>query len=137
MIINVYHCSTVCIEEFYIPYGGLHLGGMNSALEAGLRKIRGSASSESVLYMHEVQLNISNPHESEDCGSNDLWQGIIDWLQKSTDYDCIKYNNKYEPDLVPSWTVFNTSSIHCIVDSYPIHMDDAEDILNEFLDTEI
>lgn len=132
MIIPVYHCSTVEIESFYIPYGGLHLGGINSALEAALRKIRASDDGQ-YIYLHRVLLNIDNPYDVEDCGSNELWDGIIQYLTTKTDHDSIRYVNKFEPDMVPSYAVFDVSRVQ-IKSCTKLHQDEAEDILNGFLD---
>lgn len=137
MIITVYHAGPVCIETFHIPRGGLHLGGFNSALAAGLRKIRGGEYFGSTLHMHEVQLNIGAALEVVDCGSNELWQGVIEFVTGSTQYDALRYTNTFELDDVQSWVVFNTSIIHRITDRYIITEKDAQEMLDEYLEKEV
>lgn len=126
----LYHASTVKISEFYIPYGGLHLGGLYSSLEAALRKLRSNDCPlyEETVYLHRVQVDLGRIACMDDLGGDQEWRDVF-----STDYDSVQYVNKYEPDVEPSYMVWDASRVR-VLDVDPIHMDDAEDMINEFLE---
>lgn len=126
----LYHASTVPISSFYIPYGGLHLGGMYSALEAALRKLRSDKNvhNDEVVYLHRVQVDLGRIVLMDDLGGDEEWRGVF-----STEYDSVQYVNSYEPDVVHSYMVWDTSRVQ-VIDVDPIHMDDAEDTINELLE---
>lgn len=126
----LYHASTVRIEKFYIPFGGLHLGGLYSSLEAALRKLRSdsNANNDETVYLHRCEVDLGRIVSMDDLGSDDEWRAVF-----STDYDSVKYVNKFEPDVQASYMLWDASRVQ-IVDVDPIHMDDAEDMINEFLE---
>lgn len=131
MQLKLFHASSVRIEKFHIPHGGLHFGGINSALEAALRKIRASRYDINPLnyvYLHECTLNINTVYETDDlCGADD-WAKEIEFAKCSTNADAIKYWNKYEPDMVYSYLIWNSSLVQ-IDNVSVIHEDKAEDML--------
>ncbi|SOK58312.1 hypothetical protein [Yersinia phage fHe-Yen9-04] len=129
----VFHASTVNITNFYIPYGGLHVGGIHSAIECALRKVyagRDEGFDVDTIYIHRCFLNVQKPFEADDMGSDVSWKRLNKTLiATETDFDCIKYINKYEPDIVSSYCLFDTNLIE-ILDCNSMHMDMAENILN-------
>ena len=70
---KLYHASTVEIDNFYIPYGGLHMGGKHSALEAALRKLRSPLNvvDACTVYLHTLEVDVDNVLLCEDLGSDD------------------------------------------------------------------
>ncbi|WPK18362.1 hypothetical protein [Salmonella phage SD-2_S15] len=48
-------------------------------------------------------------------------------------YDAVQYKNDYEPDNVPSFMIWDTSKIR-IIEVDAMHMDEAEMIIEDFLD---
>lgn len=132
----VFHCSTVKIEEFYIPLGGLHFGGIHSALRAGLTKLykqRNKGNLISTLHIHECVLTPSTKENiilCNDMGSDEKWREYYEFISTQTpNTEVLKYKNKYEPDTVPSYCIFDVKYIK-LIDSSSIHMDNAEDMLN-------
>lgn len=126
----LYHASTVKITEFYIPYGGLHLGGIYSSLEAALRKLRSDNCplDEDTVYLHTVKVDLGRTVCMDDLGGDQEWRDVF-----STEYDSIQYKNKYEPDIEPSYMVWDASRAK-VISVQSIHMDKAEDMINEFLE---
>ena len=124
----LYHASTALFDKFYIPYGGLHLGGLHSALEAALRHLRSprNDSGACTVYLYQVHVQLGTVHCTEDLGGEDSWREVF-----STEYDSVQYDNKYELDNVPSYMVWDSSrvQIHSVQE---MHMDEAEDILVQF-----
>lgn len=129
----LYHASTVPITEFYIPYGGLHLGGVNSSLEAALRKLRShlNVSNASVVYLHKCEVQLGRIVCTDDLGGDQDWRDIF-----STEYDSVKYINKYEPDVDPSYMIWDASRI-TVLSTDSIYIDDAEDMVNDFYENYI
>ncbi|AFC21503.1 hypothetical protein GAP32_055 [Cronobacter phage vB_CsaM_GAP32] len=129
----VFHASTVKINDFYIPYGGLHFGGMHSALECALRKLyQGKEAGYDIdtIHIHRCELTGSKYYESDDLGSDVGWRKLYNNLTKNNvDFQIVKYINKYEPDVLPSYCVFDTSMVK-ILDHSTMHIDRVEDILN-------
>lgn len=129
----VFHAGTVKIEKFYIPYGGLHFGGMHSAIECALRHIhygRLKGHDIDTIHIHRCELLSTSFYESEDMGGDSAWKKLNDELfDLDVDFDFIKYINKHEPDVVPSYCTFRTGLVK-IIDHSTMHMDVAEDILN-------
>lgn len=130
----VFHAGTVKIEEFYIPYGGLHVGGYQSAIRCALRKLYEERSNNNKIehiHLHTCQLVDLIYYDGEDAGNNIGWQKMFNTaLLENPNYNSIKYINKYEPDIMPSYSIFSTKNIK-ILDHSTIHMDVVEDILNE------
>lgn len=127
----LYHASTVKIDEFRIPYGGLHVGGLHSALEAALRKLRSDKNVDDLqtVYVHKVHLNAPKTAYVEDLGDCQSWRKCID--SQPEDINALEYMNRYEPDVVSSYVVWDTSVLE-IVSVDVMHMDEAEDIINSF-----
>lgn len=129
----VFHASTVKIEEFYIPFGGLHFGGIHSALECALRKLyqgREAGYDIDTVHIHRCELIGTKYYESDDLGSDIGWCKLNDKLIKEKyDFEIIKYINKYEPDVLPSYCVFDQKYVK-ILDHSTMHLDKVEDILN-------
>lgn len=129
----VFHASTVKIDEFYIPYGGLHFGGHLSSIKCALRKLYEGRSKEhdiEHIHIHCCDLTSINPYESNDKGSDVEWRRLHNiLLRENVIYDSVKYINEYEQDIMPSFCIFKTNNIK-ILDHSTMHMDVAEDILN-------
>lgn len=129
----LYHCSTVKIEDFYIPYGGLHMGGIHSALEAALRKIRAYDGADVLdVYVHRLEVDTGRSEYCDDMGSCDGWRLVMD-SAKSAGFDSIEYKNVFEPDVVNSFVLWDTSRVK-ILSVDVMSQDEAEDKLNEFLE---
>lgn len=128
----VFHASTVSINEFYMPYGGLHFGGMMSAIQCSLRHLyeeREKGSIIDTIYIHRCFIDDVHMYDGTDAGNNIGWQKqYIQAQQEDTRYNCIKYTNQYEPDILPSYCLFDLSKVQ-ILDCSTMHMDTAEDIL--------
>lgn len=126
----LYHASTVPISSFYVPYGGIHLGGIGSSLEAALRKLRSDKNvlNAEMVYLHKVQVDLGRIVLMDDLGSDESWRAVF-----STEYDSVKYVNKYEPDVVPSYMVWDAERVQ-VIERVDMHMDEAEDIINELLE---
>lgn len=126
----LYHASTVRITEFYVPYGGLHVGGLHSALEAALRKVRQFDGCEELqVFVHRVEVDTGRIMKHDDMGDDHGW-----WLSMNSvknECDCIEYQNKFEPDIVNSFVFWDASRIK-ILDVDVMSQDEAEDKLNEF-----
>ena len=137
----VFHAGIVKIEEFYIPYGGLHFGGIHSALECAMRKLydgRRKLNDLTIdtIHIHRCELLSTTFYESEDMGGDHSWKTLNDTLfEQDVDFDIIKYINKHEPDVLPSYCTFRTDVVK-ILDHSTIHMNRAEDILNGTLSDE-
>lgn len=129
----LYHCSTVKIEDFYIPYGGLHMGGIHSALEAALRKIRAYDGADVLdVYVHRLEVDTGRSEYCDDMGSCDGWRLVMD-SAKRDGFDSIEYKNVFEPDVVNSFVLWDTSRVK-ILSVDVMSQDEAEDKLNEFLE---
>lgn len=129
----LFHCSTVKIDNFYIPYGGLHFGGINSALEAALRKLRSPMNvvNADTVYLHKCIVDLGIITFCDDLGGDDSWRSVIDECQR-LGFNSVQYKNLYEPDSVPSYMIWESNRVK-ILEVDPIHMDDAEDIIEEYL----
>lgn len=131
----LYHCSTVKIDSFYIPFGGLHFGGINSALEAALRKLRSPRNTldHKEIHIHKCLVELGKTQHSEDLGGEDSWRAVIDECSR-LGFNSVQYKNVYEPDSVPSYMIWDASRVK-IIEVDCIHMDDAEQMLEEFYDS--
>lgn len=126
----LYHASTVKIEEFYIPYGGLHIGGRHSALEAALRKVRGYNGTDVLeVFIHRLEVDTGRVMLYSDVGSDYNWRMAIQCY--GDDCDSIEYYNKYEPDITNSYLIWDAMRVK-ILDVEVMSHDEAEDKLNEF-----
>lgn len=126
----LYHASTVKIQEFYIPYGGLHVGGLHSALEAALRKVRSyDGSDELEVFVHRLEVDTGRVMAYDDMGDDHGWRSAIVCYGKEC--DSIEYNNKFEPDVVNSFVLWDAKRVKILDVSIMSH-DEAEDKLNEF-----
>lgn len=104
MAISLYHASPVRIEQFDFSEG-VHFGSYHSALEAALRK------TDKTIYVHRIKfLERCNIFESEDVGSKEEWNKVID---DAIDCNCtvIKYINKYEPGSSQSYIFLDDKRI--------------------------
>ena len=112
--IIVYHASPTCITKFNFK-NGVHFGGLNSAMEAGLRKMETPEYyNQSQLYMHKCLLTLpSKIYDCDDLGSTEAWLKEKERALKDN-YSLIRYLNKYEPDVVPSYYVLDSSLLQII-----------------------
>lgn len=131
----VYHSSTVRIREFYIPYGGLHVGGLYSSYEAALRKLRSdkNTTDADTVYVHKCEVDLGLCTEVTDAGGDESWRFVIRECNV-LGFDSVRYKNIFEPDLTDSYMIWDASRIK-ILECDPIHMDNAEEILNEFYES--
>jgi hypothetical protein len=113
---TIYHCSPDEIKEFNFDFG-VHFGGFFSALEAGYRKLNNINMKynceQEIVYMHTCVLDACKVYVCDDVGGFDAWNIEID-LAKKAGYDVLKYQNKYEPDLQPSYLVLNKKLIQLV-----------------------
>lgn len=119
------------IDSFYIPYGGLHMGGMYSALEAALRKLRSdrNVDNNTTVYLHKVHLKSCDAVPVDDMGDDHSWRE----LYTSGIGQVFVYENKYEPDVSKSYVIWDTSLVQ-IIEVDVMHMDEAEEIIENFLE---
>lgn len=119
------------IDSFYIPYGGLHMGGMYSALEAALRKLRSdrNVDNNTTVYLHKVHLKSCDVVPVDDMGDDHSWRE----LYTSGTGQVFVYENKYEPDVSKSYVIWDTSLVQ-IIEVDVMHMDEAEEIIENFLE---
>lgn len=131
----VYHASTVQIKDFYIPYGGLHVGGLHSSLEAALRKLRSvrNVHNADTVFLHTCEVQLGKTTVTDDVGGDEAWREIIAEC-KVLGFDSVQYFNEYEPDSTDSFMIWDETKIK-VLKCESIHMDDAEEILNEFYDS--
>lgn len=129
----LYHASTVMIKEFFVPYGGIHVGGLYSALEAALRKVR-SHDGDTVpqVFIHRVQVDLGRSMSTTDMGGSDSWNCLM-YVAQNNGCDSLEYWNKFEPDLVNSYVLWEPSRIK-VLDIKTMSQDEAEDMVNEFYD---
>ena len=113
---TIYHCSPDEILEFDFS-NGVHFGGFFSALEAGNRKLNmlktKYESEQEIVYLHTCILDVNNVYVCDDVGGFDAWNIEIA-LAKKSGYDVLKYQNKYEPDVQPSYLVLNKNLIQLV-----------------------
>ncbi|EAZ2022873.1 hypothetical protein BZF66_06135 [Salmonella enterica] len=129
----LYHASTVKIDKFYVPYGGLHVGGIHSALEAALRKVRQYDGPDVLdIYLHRVEVNTGRSMLYEDMGDDHGWRAAI--ICNRDNYDSIEYKNKFEPDIVNSFVLWQPERVK-ILSVDVMCQDEAGDIVNEFYET--
>lgn len=130
----LYHASTVKIEKFHVPLGGIHMGGINSAIEAALRKVRGHYSSDVPdVYLHRLEVDLGRSVVLDDAADCQNWRDMINLCIREG-YDSIEYSNLYEPDLCHSFMVWEPSRVK-IIDVEVMNQDKAEDIVDEFYKT--
>lgn len=130
----LYHASTVKIDQFYIPYGGLHIGGIHSALEAALRKLISPLNvvNADMVYLHKCSVDLGRIQYSKDLGGDDAWRTLIEECQRFG-FESVEYKNEYEFDIQTSFMIWDTTRIQ-LLDVDPIHRDEAEMIIEDFLD---
>lgn len=108
----VYHASLSLIKKFnFFNKNGVHFGGLMSAYEAALRKC---TSMEEDIKIYKCRLNLNNNFFlSDDVGSHDEWKNVI-IETKNQNISIIKYQNKYEPDITPSFIVLKEGFIEIL-----------------------
>lgn len=123
----VYHASNVEIQKFKFGENGVHFGGLNSAIEAGLRKA--DAFSENEIYLHTCELTLSKEHiyESDDVGCAEEWLVEIEEAKRNGK-KAIKYINRYEPCSKASYLVIDPNIIK-LVSMVKMDYDEAEEKL--------
>lgn len=130
----LYHASTVQIDEFFVPHGGIHTGGRHSALEAALRKVRGDNANEDIkIYVHRLDVELGRSVLLDDMGNCDSWRRMIIDCDREG-YNSIEYSNVYEPDVCNSYMIWEPSRIK-VLSIEVLSQDAAEDIVNEFYET--
>lgn len=105
--IDLYHASPHCFDVFEMRRGGLHFGGLESAIQAVERHIYGCTDE---FFLYKVRLDISNVQEVFDCGGAEDWE-----IEKSiSNSKILSYKNQYEPCKDKSYVVFCLSKIEII-----------------------
>lgn len=127
---KIYHASlsNIPFSDFTFDKG-VHLGGLNSALEAGLRKSEASGFKD--IYLHTFNFNDDKDKclLVDDVGCQEEWDKVIQEA-KSQQYQIIKYKNKYEPDIFQCYSyLFLTSSNLQLQKVEKISYNKAEDML--------
>lgn len=113
MLYKVYHCGLDHIQKFDFS-NGVHFGGIHSALEAALRHVSKETRKTSTIYVHECLIDLSDNNrivEEEDLGSNESWQDYANDILLETDITVVKYVNRYEPDIHPSYYVLDPTLV--------------------------
>jgi|AGFS01.1.fsa_nt_gi hypothetical protein len=129
----LYHASTVKIKDFYVPYGGIHMGGIHSALEAALRKVRNyCGSGELEIYVHRLEVDLGRVVAMDDMGDCQAWRDTINSCTRDG-YNSVEYKNLFEPDTCNSYMIWEPERIE-ILSVEPMNQDEAEDIVNDFYD---
>lgn len=127
----LYHASTVKIKDFYVPLGGIHVGGRFSALEAALRKVRSSDDPNvSQVYVHLLEVDVGRSMDIEDMGGCDAWRCSM-YIAQRDGFDSLEYKNNFEPDVTTSYVLWEPNRIK-VLKCYVLSQDEAEDVLNEF-----
>ena len=109
MLIKVYHCGLTEIKSFNFSCG-VHFGGIYSAMEAALRKVKNPRIE--TIYVHECLLELPDYiPEEDDLGSNEAWQELAATWMDRNEYGLLQYCNRYEPDIDPSYYVLDSSLI--------------------------
>lgn len=124
-----YHAGLDSIKEFYIPFGGLHMGGKGSALEAALRKLRSQeddAKLRGSIILHSVHVDDSNLLQGEDLGNALSWEKSWDNQLSPYGYFGWKYKNIFEPDTTDSICLFNLRCVGGIFSRIKLSLDEAE-----------
>ena len=137
MLVKVYHCGLSHIKNFNFS-DGVHFGGIHSALEAALRHVYKSQKGSSTIYVHECLLDISDKHaivDENDLGSNEAWMNYVDNILNGTDISVVRYINRYEPDVDPSYYVLEPSLIK-LKKVRTLRPHEAESELDAFLNYE-
>lgn len=103
----LYHASPYLFELFEMRRGGLHFGGLESAVQAVARHIDGCTDE---FYLYTVKLDTSAVQDVFDCGGADDWE-----IEKTiTNCKVMSYKNQYEPCKDKSYVVFCLSKIEIV-----------------------
>lgn len=109
---TVYHCSPDCISKFNFERG-VHFGGQASALKAGKRKLSNLKNKkeyrkQKTVFLHVCELDLTSEpvYETFDKGGDEEWQKEISFA-RADGYRVLSYQNKYEPDTVPSYIILD------------------------------
>lgn len=123
--IELYHASPYSFEAFEMRRGGLHFGGLESAIQAVERHI-GDCTDE--FYLYKVKIDISDVQEVFDCGGAEDWE-----IEKTiSSAKVLSYKNEYEPCKNKSYVVFCLSKIEMVSVSTENLMDYDIDYWDEF-----
>lgn len=129
-----YHAGLSRIEKFYLPYGGLHMGGKGSALEAALRKLR--KEPEGFVFLHEVLVDDEYVLPNDDLGDAHSWERSWDLMSSRLNFPLSgwEYKNLFEPDIRNSICLFRLEVIKSVKVSDIFTLDQAEDELVTYED---
>ncbi len=105
------------------------MGGIGSALEAGLRKLRKEGNGN--LFLHKVMLDDSKLIDINDLGDAHSWEKSWEYLNNKNKLGCAgwRYTNNFEPDPKKSICIFDLIVIKQIVSCDILCLDEAEDKL--------
>ena len=112
---NLYHAGLREIKKFDLSKG-CHFGGKNSALEAALRKV--PFDTNTIVYLHKVSVpnEVLRIYETFDAGCDENWQSMIEFVIRYG-HNAIKYSNKYEPSIYPSFVLLHELSKYLVLNS--------------------
>lgn len=117
------HASPVRFDKFEMRLGGLHFGGIQSATVAVNRHLLRNRDNTGIFYLYKVKITSNNVVNSQDAGEAHDWEEEANFLNA----DVLKYVNRYEPDVKPSYAVFNTSCIEIL----SVQEESTKDYLDE------
>lgn len=118
------HASPFHFDAFEMRLGGLHFGGIQSATVAVNRHLLRKRIHNSIFYLYTVRIKSHNVVNAQDMGGAQDWEEEADYLKA----EVLKYVNRHEPDIKPSYAVFNTSCIEIL----SVQQKSTKDYLDEF-----
>lgn len=125
---RLYHASREKIDKFYKPFGGLHFGPEDSALQAALRH----PSNHGVIYLHLVDIDTKGFVESHDEGCAENWDSLEANSYEEDGIPGVWYQNEWEPSyLGMSICLWDLSRIQRIISVEPIYDGAAYHYLEE------
>lgn len=104
------HASPHRFDRFEMRLGGLHFGGIQSATVAVNRHLLRQRNHSGTFYLYKVKIISDNVVSTQDAGGAEEWEEEADFLKA----EVLKYINRHEPDVKPSYAVFNSSCIEII-----------------------
>ena len=104
------HASPCRFDKFEMRLGGLHFGGIQSAVVAVNRHLLRNKNHSGTFYLYKVKIKSHNVVSTQDAGEAHDWEDEANFLKA----EVLKYVNRYEPDVTPSYAVFNTSCIEIL-----------------------
>lgn len=108
MLVTAYHASPDLFDVFVCTEQGVHLGSVESALQAIRRKV----SKGDIFYLYKVEVNTTKFIEEFDRGF--YWNTLF-----SSEPECVEgyiYMNRYEPSTKPSYVTWKPEKTLRMID---------------------